>query len=296
MKKQRQKYGEKIANNQKDLLIKIAISNTAKKNKEFLQNISNQIQKNEQEIEIYENTKAKINQITNHKKQLLTELNKIEQILGQDVRLKEEYEKSNEIFNIKILKKQLTNKKQELLEQIEKDNYLLKPLNYINEKDKLIEKQKKLKMALLTQKEIEETLIKFIENIFKCFRILIKTTEKQEDIVRFMYQFRYFILLPFNLEKEIKDIKKLQKDITEVEKILIQKAKAQKVITDNVSIEIMDYILKTRIIILEELYYKITKKSDEYIVQIFDGNVSEEKFEIKSIDKMKTNRKIKIFI
>ena len=38
------------------------------------------------------------------------------------------------------------------------------------------------------------------------------------------------------------------------------------------------------------------KKDEKYYVQIFDENVSEEKFEIKSEEKMKINRKIKIFI
>ena len=50
------------------------------------------IEKNDQEIEKYEDTQEKIVQITNYKKQLLKELNKIEQILGQSSKLKNEYE------------------------------------------------------------------------------------------------------------------------------------------------------------------------------------------------------------
>ena len=58
----------------------------------------------------------------------------------------------------------------------------------------------------------------------------------------------------------------------------------------------MQHILETRIIVLEELYYKVEKEEDKYYVQIFDENISEEKFEVKSIENTKTNKKIKIFI
>ena len=44
------------------------------------------------------------------------------------------------------------------------------------------------------------------------------------------------------------------------------------------------------------LYYKVEKEEDKYYVQIFDENISEEKFEVKSIENTKTNKKIKIFI
>ncbi|MEI3402005.1 MAG: hypothetical protein V8R51_06745 [Clostridia bacterium] len=47
---------------------------------------------------------------------------------------------------------------------------------------------------------------------------------------------------------------------------------------------------------MENLYYKITIEADKYYIQIFDENVSEEKFEIKQIEKTKKNKKIKIFI
>ena len=58
----------------------------------------------------------------------------------------------------------------------------------------------------------------------------------------------------------------------------------------------MKHIFKTRIITLENLYYKISSESEKYFVQIFDENVSEEKFEIETKEKLKINKKIKISI
>ena len=42
------------------------------------------------------------------------------------------------------------------------------------------------------------------------------------------------------------------------------------------------------------MYYKITTESEKNYVQIFDENISEEKFEIKPVNS-KINKKIKIF-
>ena len=252
-------------------------------------------------IEKYGDTEELIVQTTEQKKQLLKELNKVEQILGQSTKLKAEYERRNEeapidqkIFNIKVFKKQLESQKQQVIKEIEKCNFLLNPSNYLEEKNKLIEKKQQLELANLTEQQIEKILIEFITEILKCFKIIIKNA-KDEEITKLIYQFRYFMLLPFNLEKSVKDIKSLQKLILDIEKKLVQKAIKQKVIAD-VPLEIMRHIFETRIIILEELYYKITAKDEKYYVQIFDENISEEKFEITPIEKTRINKKIKIFI
>lgn len=296
------KYGEDIAIRHKDLLIKIAMANTARDNSQFAQNIKEKLQNIDEKIAQYDDTKIKIAELTNRKKQLLQELNQIEIILGQSSRLKEEYEKRNEeapidkkIFNIKNFKKQLENKKQDLLEQIEQNNYFLNPSNYLKEKNKLLEKKKSLEVAYLTQEQIHELLIEFTENFLKCFKILIKNTKDEQEIVKLIYQFRYFMLLPFDLDKNIKDIEVLRDSIIDVEKQLVKTAMEKKVIS-NVPFEIMSHVFETRIIILEDLFYKITKNSEKYYVQLFDENVSEEKFEIITTEKVKMNKKIKVFI
>lgn len=297
-----EKYGEKIASKQKDLLVKIAIANMIKENPQFAEEISEKIEKLDQEISYYENTEERVIEITERKKNLLQELNKIEKIIGQEAKLKSEYEKRNEeapidkkIFNIKVFKKQLEEKKQKILDEIEKCNYKLNPTNYLEEKSKLIMKKQNLQDAQLSQQEMEELMIEFVENFLKCFKILVKKTTDEEEIVRLIYKFRYFMLLPFDLENSIKDIKVLEKSIIDTEKKLVQKAVQKKVITD-LPFDIMRHLFETRIIILEDLYYKITKKAEKNYVQLFDENVSEEKFEIILDEKTKINKKIKIFI
>ena len=67
-------------------------------------------------------------------------------------------------------------------------------------------------------------------------------------------------------------------------------------VINKVPFEVMKHVFETRIIILEGLYYKIIQESEKYYVQIFDENITEEKFEIEQIEKIKLNKKIKIFM
>ena len=60
------------------------------------------------------------------------------------------------IFNIKVFKKQLESQKQQVIKEIEKCNFLLNPSNYLEEKNKLIDKKEELEVARKTQKQLEK--------------------------------------------------------------------------------------------------------------------------------------------
>ena len=296
-------YGQDTAIQLKDLLTKISLANTYRENTEFARSITEKIAKIENEISEFEDTAKKIAEISNHKKQLLLELTEIEKVIGQKTILKAEYEKRNEeapidkkIFNIKVFKKRLDNRKQEILEQIAHYNYLLNPENYLEEKIKLHKQKEYLELAVKSQEQVEELLIKYVKNFLKCFDILVKKTKDEEKVFELIYKLRYFMLLPFNVEKSIKDVEPLALSIEKVQRKLVQKAVEKKVIA-NVPFEVMKHVFNTKIIKLEDLFYKITcSKDGKYFVQLFDENVSEEKFEIIPAEKMKINKKIKIFI
>ena len=103
------------------------------------------------------------------------------------------------------------------------------------------------------------------------------------------------MFLPFDLEKNIRNINEIKEEILETEKKIFEVAIQKKVIS-NMPFEIMNHVFETRIIILEELNYEIHKEKEKYYVQIFDENISEEKFEIIPTEKMKINKKTKIFM
>ena len=286
--------GEETSEKYVDLLIKIAIANILKENEQFAEKIRNKIEQIDEEIQKYGDTEKKIVEVSNNKKELLKKLSQIEKILGQESRLREEYQKAERIISLKTFRNQLNSQKQELLEQIEENSYLLNPSNFMKEKNKLIEQKEHFQQFEQSQEQVEKLLLQFIEKFLKYFDVIIKNTKDEDEILRLIYQFRYFMLLPFNNNQKIKDVEKLQKRILETEKKLVQKAIQKKVIVD-VPFEIMRHLLESRIIVLEDLYYKITKNLEKYYVQIFDENISEEKFEIAPEEKTKINKKIKIF-
>lgn len=285
------------------LLTKIALINELKENAELATNIKVKLQDIKEKLAQYEDTVSNIEKISTHRKNAMEQLNEIEKILGQEVKLKEEYERRNKdvtldkkIFNIRVLKKELKDKKKQLLNEISEDNYLLNPKNYMAEKNKLEKEYESMAVVEVSDEEKEKILIEFIQKFLECFNSKIAKTEEQEEILKLIYQFRYFMCLPFNLTQSVKDVEVINEDVIKTEKLLFKKAIEKKVIS-KVPFEVMAHLFKTRIIILEELNYKVIKTKDEkYYVQIFDDNVTEEKFEVKSIGNIKTNKKLKIFI
>ena len=289
------KYGKQTIERLKELLIKIAMINGVKENKEFSDQISKKLKEVKKELKVYEDTETNIERLSENRRKAMKQLKDIEKILRQESRLMAEYEKRDNVFNIKVLKKEFSDKRSKLLNEISEYNYLLNPMNYMKEKKKLEDEKARLDVKRTTKKQKEELIAEFIEIFLKCFNIKIKESIEQEEIVKLIYQFRYFMCLPYDLESNVKDIKKFEEDIEKTEKLLAKKAIDNKVI-NKIPFEVMQHILETRIIVLEELYYKVEQEEEKYYVQIFDENITEEKIEIKSIGKTKINKKIKIFM
>ena len=299
-----QKYGEEVTDNIIEKLEQISIINEIEEKPDYKISVIEELKKLEQKAQEYGNTKVKVQEITNNKKKASKEIEEIEKILNQESKIEEEYKRRNtgvplekKIFSIKVLKQQLNDRKNQLLNEIEESNYLLNPRNYINEKNKIEKQKQQLQVVTLNEEEKQKILIEFEKLFLQCFSQIVDNVDKKEpeEIIKLIYQFRYYMLLPFNSEQSIKNIEQLRPEIEQVERKLMKTAIENKVIVD-VPFEIMKHIFETRIIVLEELYYKITSDFEKYYVQIFDENITEEKFEIILNEKVKTNKKIKIFI
>ena len=132
-------------------------------------------------------------------------------------------------------------------------------------------------------------------------KININKAETKQEIEKIIYSFRYYLLLPYNYESTIQEIENLQKQISEVSALLIDKAIDLKVIqrisnNNDTNYDILKNIFNIRIIKLEDAYLKITKEKEKYFLQIFDENIFEEKIEItkpKDLE-IKLNKKVSI--
>ena len=295
-------YGEEISNSIEECLTKISIMNGIEISAEYRKDIENKLKESEEKLQKFKDTNKFINEITQNKKVATDEIAKIEKILSQEKRIKEEYEKRNstapldkKIFSIRVLKQQLKEQKMQYLNEIEESNYLLIPENFLKEKNKAQKQKELFEILNYTEEEKEKVLIEFEKIFLECFKKKIAKT-KPEELDKIIYIFRYYLLLPFNLQENIKDVKELQDNIIEVEKKIVELADRKSVISNEVPFEVMTHVFQTRIIKLEELYYKIITENDKNYVQIFDENITEDKFEISNIEKKKINKKIRIFI
>lgn len=295
-------YGEEISNSIEECLTKISIMNGIEISAEYRKDIENKLKESEEKLQKFKDTNKFINEITQNKKVATDEIAKIEKILSQEKRIKEEYEKRNstapldkKIFSIRVLKQQLKEQKMQYLNEIEESNYLLIPENFLKEKNKAQKQKELFEILNYTEEEKEKVLIEFEKIFLECFKKKIAKT-KPEELDKIIYIFRYYLLLPFNIQENIKDVNELQDNIIEVEKKIVKLAKEKKVISNEVPFEVMTHVFQTRIIKLEELYYKIITENDKNYVQIFDENITEDKFEISNIEKKKINKKIRIFI
>ena len=143
-------YGKQKINKIKNLLTKIAIANDVKENKEFATKIVQELEEINKQAEEYEDSHAYIERVSEHKRDAMKQLKKLEKILGQGANLEKECEKRNKkvplnekIFNIKILRQELNEEKEKILNEINEDNYLLNPKNYLREKNIIMQKKKK---------------------------------------------------------------------------------------------------------------------------------------------------------
>lgn len=310
-------YGEKKAKKVIELLSKVSILLATRYNPI----LKNKLQKEKKEVEAklakVRNNQQFVLQMTQEKKQLTNEMKQMDETLNNKEKLQEEYEKRNEflaleekIFSVRILSQMMIKEREEKIKRLEKVNELLNPQKFIEFKQKLERKEKYL--ALLDVTDLEQEILAMILELQKeflaCYQIKINKVENKEQLLFLIYEFRYYCLIPLKEGKTIGMIQEVQKEIETVELALIRKAHEFKLIEvvakeEAIDFEILKQIFQIRIINLEDLWIRVIKEKDNtYYLQLFDGEVIEEKIAIESMlgkskkdISLKLNKKIKVF-
>ena len=243
------------------------------------------------------------------------EIRKIEEIISNKELLHKEYQHRNEklplekkIFSQKVLKKTLRSEKQQLIEKIEQKNELLNPVKFVEEKTKLEKKNELLKTIDTENKtEYKNEMIENFQKVFlKCFFEIVEKAQTKEEITDLLYKFRYYNMLPFNQDTDIYQNKNIKKQLDIIANLLLKKAielKIMNVFSDKSqeNIDGLNYLFRTKIISLEDIYMAIIKEKDRYYIEFSENNDNayEEKFEINNINKenlsIKLNKKVKVF-
>lgn len=271
----------------------------------------------EEELDKTQNSPIFINKITREKMELTEKIKYLDETLNNKRMLEEEYKKRNEflplekkIFSIKVLSKMMEEERIKYIQRIEKLNNMLSPKKYIKFRKELEEKEKYLILldAENINDEIEKLLIEAQKEFLRCYYTKLNKAQTKHEIIKLIYEFRYYCMIPFNDEKNIYEVKQLQKRIERIERVLIQRAGELKAINifskdEETNYRMVKNIFNSRIINLEELCIKLTKEKEKLFIQLFDDNVFEEKTVLGITERIKNkdleirfNKKVKIFL
>lgn len=304
------KFGKENKEKIIDVISRLSVLLEVKFNKEKSNEYKNEKNKIEEELEKFENNEEFIEKIIKDKFQIADKIKNIDTIINNKKLLQEEYIKRNEnlsldkkIFSMRILSKMMVDEKDEYFKKIEELNEMINPQNFIKYKKSLEEKYKYLKILDIEdkEKEIDNLKIRLQKIFLECLKTQINKAETKQEIEKIIYDYRYYLMLQYNIQNNIYNEKTLQSKIKKISNLIINKAielNAIKKVSNNkeTNYEILEKIFQVRIINLEDAYLKITKEKDKYFVQIFDENIFEEKIEIskpKDLE-IKLNKKEKI--
>lgn len=306
-----EEYGKTNQEEFIEMLIKISILLDIKYNKKIENKIIKVKRKLEDDLEKIQDKGKYIKKIADEKKKLTQKIMKIDAIINDKKLLQHEYKKRNEklplerkIFSIKVMTKQMIEEKQKYFEQIDKLNELINPKKYIKHKKKLEEKYKYLK--IVNEKDREEQIDEFkiqIQKIFlNCLKSKIESANNKQQIIDLIYQYRYYLMIPYNYDILIYQDERLTKYIKEITEQILDKAIQLRIIEKiskdkDTNYNILKNIFNVKVISLEDVFIKIVKEKNKYFLQILDESITEEKFEIQKPKDLiiKQNKKISIW-
>ena len=312
------RFGEKEKNNLIKQLEKVSILLEIKYDKEKKEKLINIKKKLDEQLEKMQNKEKFVENITIEKTKITNEIRKIDTIVNNKKELEEEYVKRNEslplekkIFSMRVLSEIMIKEREELFNKIDELNNQLNPHYFVKYKKDIEKQYEYLEIIDKSEEEIEKEIEKVVTKIqiifLNCIQKEIEKITTKQDILKLIYQFRYYVLLPYDIDRKIIDIEKLKKEIEETIKKIIKKAQELKImqkLSKNEEVEyiILKNIFSSRIIKLENIELKLTKEKDIIYLQLFDENLFENKIEIgtkESINpkelKYRTNKRVKIF-
>lgn len=259
--------------------------------------------------------KVYVEKITEQKKILTKQVREIDLIINNKDLLLDEYVKRNEklseynkLFSLSHLVEKLQKERDKLLDKIEVCNQKIQPKNYLEDKNRLqkdysLLKDIKFETSNDIYRYIDELQEMFLQNLFNN---KIHNSITRNELINCMYELRYYNFLPYNKNQLMKDITKFEENLTHLKDLLIKRLYDNKIINtistnEKNDIEIVKNIFDLKMINLEDIYLEISKKDNEYIIKFYDQKETLEtqvnmKLKFNKKDKIKLNKKIKLFI
>lgn len=298
-----------------NLILKLSIIIYINKSENEKKRLKEEKETIEIELEEIKNKKLYIEKITEEKKILTKNVKNIDLIINDKDLLLEEYLKRNEklseynkLFSLSHLVERLQKERNKFLDKIEVCNQKIQPQRYLLDKNKL---QKDFNLLKDIRFDDNNNIYKYIDKLQEVFMQEIFSSKinnltTKNELINCIYELRYYNFLPYNENKLIKDITKFENMSSQLKENLIKKLYDNKIINtistnEKNDIEIVKNIFDLKIINLEDIYVEIRKKNSEYTIKFYDEKETLEtqismKLEFNKNDKIKLNKKIKLFV
>lgn len=298
-------YGKEFSNDVITLICKVimeyGMNNEIIDNRNYLK----------EELELLNDRQGYLESATLQKKKYRAEIDKIDKILNNKELLKDEYIKRNsvlenkdKIFSIKRLKLILEEEREKLLQKIKEANDLIDPKKYVIRKSK-VESDYKFFEDLKTDGIDSGKLIKLCKYVLKSFKIRVEEAQTREELLKLVYEVRYFRFLHWDDEKILKEIDSLTisfyKVMIKLIKKLINFKWAETICTvPKANLKALIMLFNSKIIDLDNLIVETEYINNGIKIQYYDTNVLENEFIINlkediDIKKLKLKKKIKVF-
>lgn len=309
-------YTEKTVEKFISLILKISILIYIEKSENESKRLKEEKEILAEELKEIKDKKGYIEKNIIQKKELTKQLKEIDLIINNKELLLQEYEKRNsklpeykKIFSVSHLVEKMQKERKKILEKIDLCNKNIEPKIYIENKSKL-QKDFNLLKDINFEKD-NNKILKEINKLQKLFieQIIlnkIENSKEKEQIIDCLYEFRYYIHLPYTEEEKVYDIKEFSESIEIVKEKIIKKMYDNKIINvistnERNDIQIIKNIFDLKLINLEDIYLEVKKKNNMYIIKIFDEKETletqiEMNLEFNKKDKIKLNKKIKLFM
>ena len=310
----RNNYGNELTSDILEKLKSLSLYLELNVNKDFILELKERKKYIQEELAKMKNKEKYLDDVSKEKRKITADIKRIDIILNNKEILTKEYEKRNndlpleeKIFSKRVLKEILQEERKQEIEKLQEYTQKMKSENFLNMKAELEYEDKYLFYIdkTMIKKETFEQVINFQNFIFKAFKNKLENATNREEIIKMLYEIRYFNLIPIDTTKTLSDIGKIKKELREIRRIALEKAIEFKILNEiatnqDLSYKILDNIFFLNIIKLEDIKLKFSKdKEEKYYIQFYDDNTEDKRFEInvKIEDlKIKLNKKIKLFI
>ena len=263
--------------------------------------LQEELQKDKEYLKEMQDQKKFIENISNNKKKMLNRIKEIDEVLNNPNDLRKEYLEKNrtlanekKIFSISHYEGMLQKERNELIEEIEKNNKYQNPIEFVKIKSELEEK--------INYYENFKSLDiqKFQEIFLREFKKKIEKEELPEKIMDYLYEIRYLKYLPLTSKMLMKD----KIDFEDIEETAVQKGIETNLITPISNNKETDYALlkslfDTKNIKFEDLLLRLEVKDGKLISEIYDGDILDSTNYINlqkgSSVQIRKTKKVKIF-